>query len=179
MIEAAEWRARLLAFETEVSKFLGGAEEAVASRAYNAHEALKKVSALSFNQADSLKQAVRCVEAGLNQAAFVLAWTALSDLLLEVTVDQLEAVKDAREKWKFTDKTSLAEEHGDFAITEALKAAKVITKSEMKTLQGLLHRRNQCAHRSDVFPTANEALGYIDEAIPSAEVLLSRLHGST
>lgn len=175
MNEIAEWRSKLLAFRDDVSGLLANSDEAVASRAYNAHDALERVSKLSFEQADSLKQAVRSVEAGLNKAAFVLSWIALADLMLEVAVAKIAEVKLARPKWKYTDKTSLAEDHGDYAIAQALKEAGVISKSEMKTLHGLLHRRNQCAHRSDVFPTANEALGFVDEALPSARALLAKL----
>lgn len=172
MTEISDWLAKLQAFEREAADLLGTTEQAVLSRTYNAFEALEKVSKLSFDQADSLKQAVRCVEADLNRAAFVMAWTAIADLLLHLSVKRIVEIKAVRDKWKFTDKSSLSEEHGDFAITEALKAAGVISKSEMKTLQGLLHRRNLCAHRTDVFPTPNEALGYIDESLLACDRLL-------
>lgn len=165
MTDLSVWLSRLRAFEAEAAVFLGKTEEAVSSRAYNAYEALQNVAKLSFDQADSLKQSVRCVEAGLNQAAFVMAWTAVADLVLQLTVSRIDEVKSVRERWRFTDKASLSEEHGDFAVIEALKAAGVITKTEMKTLHGLLHRRNLCAHHTDIFPSPNEALGYIDEAI--------------
>lgn len=33
----------------------------------------------------------------------------------------------------------------------------------MKSLHGLLHRRNQCAHPSDYYPDQNQALGYVGE----------------
>lgn len=172
MNEIAIWRSRLSSFKAEISEILSEAEEALPSRVYNAHESLQKVSALSFQQSDALRQAVRCVEARLNQAAFVMAWTAVADLLLEVSVHQRGKILEVRDKWSFTDKASLADERGDYAIIEALKVAGVITKTEMKTLHGLLHRRNQCAHRTDVYPTPNEALGYIDEAILAIERLI-------
>jgi hypothetical protein len=175
MTEIAEWLSRLGAFEADAAQLLGGSEEAIASRVYNAHASLKKVSELSFDQADSLKQAVRCVEGGLNQAAFVMAWTAVADLLLEISVRYVAEIKEVRPNWAFTDKTSLSDERGDYAVIEALKAAKVISKSDMKTLHGLLHRRNLCAHRTDVFPTPNEALGYIDETIPAIKGLITKL----
>jgi len=76
---------------------------------------------------------------------------------------------------KFVDKQTLCDEQGDYAIILALKEARVISKLEMKSLHGLLHRRNQCAHPSNYFPSANEALGYIDEAIGSARKLVAVL----
>ena len=172
MKEALAWKIKVDDFFLEVSELLGTNDGAVTSRAYNAADALKMVSNLSFEQSDSFKQAVRSVEAGLYRAAFVLAWTALADIILILAVNEIDKVRLVRSKWKYTDKGSLSEEHGDFAIVEALKEAKVITKSDMKTLHGLLHRRNQCAHKSNVFPTANEALGYIDESVKSAKALI-------
>lgn len=171
MSDYLTWLRRLREFEADAAVILGASEEAVKSRTYNATQALQEVSELTFDQADSLKQAVRCVEHGLYQSAVVMAWVAIADLLLEVAVREIDAVKSVRTNWKFTDKNSLSEERGDYVIAEALKLAGVITKTEMKTLHGLLHRRNQCAHRTDVFPTPNEALGFIDETIAAAKFL--------
>jgi hypothetical protein len=158
-------------FEKEAAKLLANFDGAVAARAFNAHEALVEVNGLSIEQSDSLKQAVRCVEHNLYRAAFVMAWTAVADLLLVLAIKNEPEIKTARPKWKFEDKASLSDAFGDHAIVEALKEAKVISKGQMKSLHGLLHRRNQCAHPSDYFPSADEALGYIREAISFCRAL--------
>lgn len=174
MNELLVWHRRVLAFEAEAAELLSTSDGAIQSRVYNASDALKRISELTFEQADALKQSIRCVEHNLYQAAFVMAWTAVADLILDISVSRLSEVKAVRTKWKFSDKVSLSEECGDFAIVEALKDSKIISKSEMKTLHGLLHRRNQCAHRSDIFPTANEALGFIDEVVVAVHFIFTK-----
>lgn len=153
-------------FHSECSSLLGKHEDALATRVFHARQTLERVNTLSFEQSDALKQAVRCVESGLFKAAFVIAWTAPADLLLGLGERKKAEIKVVRPKWEYHDKTSLSETQSDYAIIEALKEGKVIGKSDMKTLHGLLHRRNQCAHPSQVHPDANAALGYISETIP-------------
>lgn len=162
-------------FESEANRLFGKDEEAVVSRAFNARQALEKVNGLSLAQGDSLKQAVRCVEAGLFKAAFVMAWTGVADLILELAVHEAARIAVIRSKWDLADKTALSDGAGDHAIIEALKAAGIITKGRMKSLHGLLHRRNECAHPSTFFPSANEALGYIDESIQMCKFLSSKM----
>jgi hypothetical protein len=38
-------------------------------------------------------------------------------------------------------------------------------KNEVKALQGLLNKRNECAHPSNYFPQLNDTLGYISELL--------------
>lgn len=158
-------------FEEDVTSLTAYFDGAIHSRTYKAHEALLEVDSLTVQQKDSLKQAVRCVEHELYRSAFVMAWTALADLLLEACVSQAPKVQKVRSSWKLEDKESLSEHTGDFAIIDALKEIGHISKSTRKSLHGLLHRRNQCAHPSSYYPTADEALGYIREAIGLVRVL--------
>ena len=158
-------------FEREAASIFEGHEAALATRAYHATESLRKVSHLTFAQADALKQAVRCVEAGLYRAAFVMAWTAIADLILEVAIKETAIVSARRPTWSFTDKTSLAEERSDYAIVLALKESGILSKGKMKSLHGMLHRRNECSHPSTFHPGPNEALGFIDECIATAKSL--------
>lgn len=169
------WRDRAREFEVEAHELFGSREDSYGARAFHATEALKRVSTLSVKQADELRQAIRCVEAGLNRACFVMAWAAVADLLLTLAVKESASVLSKRPRWTYTDKQSLAESYGDYAIIEALKAAEIIPKSEMKSLHGLLHRRNQCAHPSGYLPSSNEALGYVDESMTAAENLAGRI----
>ena len=162
-------------FHVEATRLLGSSEQSIASRAYNAHEALKAVGQLNLIQSDLLKQSIRCVESGLFRAAFVMAWTPVADLLLDLAVKESALVLARRTKWNYTDKTSLSETTGDHAIIEALKEVSILTKGEMKSLHGLLHRRNECAHPSTYFPGPNEALGYIDEAMKFCKLINSKL----
>ena len=174
----AELRKALIAtraFHAEASRLLGSNEQSITSRAYNAHDALQAVGRLKLSQSDLLKQAIRCVESELYRAAFVMAWTPVADLLLELAVKESALVLAKRTRWSYTDKTSLSETVGDHAIIEALKEVSILTKGEMKSLHGLLHRRNECAHPSSYFPGPNEALGYIDEAMKFCTLLNSKI----
>lgn len=175
MNDLVQWRRKIASFVGEAQDILGKSEGAYVSRAFNAHESLKRVGELSFEQADSLKQAVRCVEADLHKAAIVMAWTALADLLYDYGGQKIHSIQAVRPKWKCSDRQTLCEDQGDYAIISALKEAKCISKADMKSLHGLLHQRNQCAHPSDYFPTPNQALGYIDAVISEAGKLLKKI----
>lgn len=175
MIDLRGWQERANDFAHEAKTLLGQSEGSYSARAYNVHDSLQKVGKLTYTQADAFKQSIRCVEVGLYRASFVMAWTALADLLLTLGAEQETEIKAVRTRWKFSDRETLAEEQGDHAIISALKEAKCISKSDMKSLHGLLHRRNQCAHPSGFFPGANEALGYVHESIASAEILVAKL----
>ena len=59
----------------------------------------------------------------------------------------------------------MREKYPEFQIIEAAKDMKILTKSEMKALHGLLSKRNECAHPSEYFPDLNETLGYISELL--------------
>lgn len=175
MIDLGVWQKRIEGFANEAKELLGQSEGSYSVRAYNAHDSLARVGKLTFVQADFFRQSIRCVEAGLYRAAFVMAWTAIADLLLILGEQKQAKIKVVRPRWKFVDRETLAEEQGDFAIVLALKEAKCVSKADMKSLHGLLHRRNQCSHPSSFFPGANEALGYIHEAISEAEKLVAKL----
>jgi hypothetical protein len=41
----------------------------------------------------------------------------------------------------------------------------------MKAFQGLLNKRNECAHPEDYDPTINDTLGYLDELMKRVAVL--------
>uniref|UniRef100_UPI001C5BCF17 hypothetical protein n=1 Tax=Archaeoglobus fulgidus TaxID=2234 RepID=UPI001C5BCF17 len=66
-------------------------------------------------------------------------------------------------------------EYPDFQIFEAAKDVGILNKSDMKTLQGLLSKRNECAHPSDYFPDLNETLGYISELLKRIKILQMRI----
>jgi hypothetical protein len=166
--------ASIRSFEREAAEILGRSDSAVTPRAFNAHEALKKVSTLSISQADLLKQAVRCIEVEVFRAAIVMAWAAVADLILELAVLEHDEVTRVR-SWSYADKATLGESQAEFNVIETLHVAKVLTKGQKKSLQGMLHRRNECAHPSGYFPGANEALGFLDEAIHFSRKLSDRL----
>jgi hypothetical protein len=174
-IDLASVARKVRDFENTAAAILGVTEGSVLQRAFNAHDALVKVSGLSIDQAELLKQSVRCIEVGVFRGAIVLAWAAIADIVLKLAVKNASVLSPLRPNWALGDQVQLAESTADHAIIEALKAAGVITKGEMKSLHGMLHKRNECAHPSNYFPGANEALGFLDETIKRATDLSAKL----
>jgi len=94
--------------------------------------------------------------------------------LLMAARDKFIALNAARPKLKVTNVDDLREKYTDHGFIEALEAAKLISKSERKAFHGLLTRRNECAHPSDVYPDMNQSLGYLSEIISRLEALKKR-----
>jgi hypothetical protein len=121
---------------------------------------------LSLKQDELLRQALRCVENKLYRAAHILAWTALMDLIESILAsDGFKKLKIIRPNWKTSSLDDLRECIPEFQIIEACKDLKLIRKSEMRVLQGLLSKRNLCAHPSDFFPDYNQTLGYVADVL--------------
>lgn len=165
---------RVMRFEEDAHRIFGMYEGA-ASRVIDARQSLDRVAALSVKQEDMLKQAVRCVEVQVFRAAHVLAFAAFADYLHEIAArDNFVALNAKRPKWNITSVEDIRENHTDHSFIEAIRDAKLITKSEMKVFHGLLARRNECAHPSDAFPDVNQSLGYLSEIMARIEVLQKR-----
>lgn len=165
---------RVRLFEAEANKIFGGHESAP-SRVIDARKSLARVAALSVKQQDMLSQAVRCVEVEVFRAAHVLAFAAVVDYLHEVASnDSFDALNKARPAWKIETIEDIRDSVADYNFIEAMYVAALISKSEKKGLQGMLTRRNECAHPSDYYPDINQSLGYISEALARLEALQQR-----
>ena len=58
--------------------------------------------------------------------------------------------------------------------TAFTKKQRLITNSVMRALQGLLAKRNECAHPEDYEPSINDTLGYLDEMMKRIAALASK-----
>lgn len=67
-------------FYTEAQAILGFSEQSV-HRTAELSSSYAKIDDLTAQQADMLRQSLRCVELGLFRAAHVLCWAAVTDLL--------------------------------------------------------------------------------------------------
>jgi hypothetical protein len=74
-------------------------------------------------------------------------------------------------KWVFTTLEELRESYVEYQIIDAAWNVGLCEKSEAKALQGLLNKRNECAHPSDFYPGLNESLGYFSELLQRIETL--------
>lgn len=160
-----EWLKRAVAFEEEAHKILGEHESAP-SRIIALDKTYSELQALSINQDDLFRQAIRCIESELYRAAHVMVWAAFMDFLEEkLASDGMTKLKIERPKWTFTSMEELREHIPEYQIIEAARSVNLCTKTQMKALHGLLNKRNECAHPSNYYPELNEALGYVSELI--------------
>lgn len=154
----------LRAFEAEAHDVLSSYESSP-SRIISLNQTYDRLENLSLKQEELFRQAIRCAEEELYRAAHVMAWAGAVDILLEKLSESFSALQEAEPNWKGDDIHEMAEYVAEFLLVGALKTLGLATKNQVKTLHGLLHRRNQCAHPTDYWPNLNETLGYISEVM--------------
>lgn len=163
-----------IAIFRKVTKSALARVEASPARIITVEESYNRIAGLSIKQDDLFHEALRCVENGLFRAALVMAWAAFMDFLHQkLAEDGLVDLRKARPNWKLTVPEDLREQ-SDFHVIEAAKDMGFLRKTEQKALQGLLNRRNECAHPEDFYPGLNESLGYLSELIGRIETLKAR-----
>jgi hypothetical protein len=177
MIEAIQQLlARTRAFAAEAHALLGK-DERSPSRVVELAATYKKLTALTLKQDDLMRQSLRCTENELYRAAHVMAWAAFMDFFEEkLASDGLVKLRAARPNWTFTSMEDLREKMPEYQIIEAAFVSGLCQKNEMKALQGLLNKRNECAHPSDFYPGLNECLGYISELLKRIETLQKKAY---
>jgi hypothetical protein len=141
------------------------------ARAATVEATLLAIGKLPTMQQELLNEAAVAVRSGIYRSATVSAFAALVDGLHH-RIDRKGALPKiaALRKWTLSTVDDLRE-YADFNVAEAAKDVAVITKAQMKTFHGLLHRRNQAAHPSGAKPTVDEALGYISECVRLMDAL--------
>ena len=161
---------RIAALETE-SKALLATHEAATSRIVTLEQSYVKLTDLSLDQDELFRESLRAVENGLFRAAHVLAWAGFIDWLHNHLVDDhLSAITAAQPNWTIKSAEDFRE-YSDFQVIETGKKAKVYNNTMMRTLHGLLSRRNECAHPSPYFPDLNRTLGYVSDLVERIERL--------
>lgn len=176
MVRDLETAVRALqAFRGEVLGILVLRDD-TASRVLSLEQTRRQLRGLSLDQEELFDQACNCIRAGVYRAAFVMAWAAFIDFLeRKLASDGLKKVKSVRPGWsKHQSIEELREAVTEHALIEAARDAGLITKSEMKSLLGLLAKRNECAHPSGYNPGMNEAIGYVAELLSRIDRLQGR-----
>ena len=135
------------------------------ARAATVEETLRMIAKGSPLQAELLSEAAKAVQAGLYRSAIVAAFAAATDSLLTRIERRGVSIVFATQTWSASTVEELRETHSEYRIAEAAKQARVITKTQMKTYHGLLHRRNRAAHPTGFTPSMDEALGFANEAL--------------
>jgi len=77
----------------------------------------------------------------------------------------LEARQKAENEWAFASREDLVDKKADYAIIEVMRDCRFYAKPEMKSLHGLLSKRNECAHPTNYEPEFSETIGYVSELL--------------
>ena len=155
---------RVKKFKAEANDLLSIHENST-SRVLKLYKTYNDLKELSLEQDDLFKQSLRCIENSLFRAAHVMSWAAFMDFLEEkISSDNLVKLHTHFPDWsRFTTIDILKEYVSEYQIIESTKKIGLCTKNQAKALQGLLNKRNECAHPSEYYPDLNETLGYISE----------------
>lgn len=159
--EVADWAANT---QAELKKLLAKRETST-HRVMTVTESYKMLTKLNIKQDKLLREALQCAEHGLYRSAHVTSFAALMDFVHEwIAADakRLAIIQTNYPKWDIKQATDLREQK-DHIVFEVLKKHGMITNATMKALQGLLAKRNECAHPEDYEPSINDTLGYLDE----------------
>ncbi|MFA6077375.1 MAG: hypothetical protein WC735_04870 [Candidatus Paceibacterota bacterium] len=160
-----DWIKKVEEFKSSAHKILGVHEES-SSRIVSLRASYASLKSLNLKQDDLFKQAFTCLEKGCFRASHVMAWAAFMDFIEEKFFeDGGQKLKISRPAWKTNSVEDFREGVNEFQIIEAIEIVGLCTKTERKALQGLLNKRNECAHPNDYFPELNDTLGYITELI--------------
>jgi hypothetical protein len=168
----SNFRSRVTDFAVEANTLFSGQETSKA-RVISLGQTRRRLSGFSSQQGEMLDQAVQCCEFGVYRAAHVMAWSAFVDLLEQkLGSDGLVKVHAAKPNWaKFQSVDELRENVPEHQLIEVGRELGLYGKTEMKSLQGLLAKRNECAHPSGYRPGLNESLGYLSEVVTRMERL--------
>jgi len=150
-----------------------GKHETAPSRIISLVNTRKQIASLSLYQKALFIEAVSCIEKGCFRAAHVMAWAAFMDYLERKLASdnfkKLKSIKPNLSKYKGVEE--LRENVAEYQLIEAARDVGLLSKTEMKTLHGLLAKRNECAHPSHHAPGMNEAIGYASDLLKRIERL--------
>ena len=167
------WVERLASFQVEASTALSKIESSV-ERRMTLDQSYKILDELSVLQDDLFRQALRCIEVGAYKAAHVMAWSATIDFVIRLCeVDHFNKLQSSYPNWNLRSITNMKDRFAEHNILEAMKKSGYITRNQAKALQGLLAKRNECAHPSDYLPNMNETLGYVSECFSRVKSLMN------
>jgi len=152
--------------------------EAAPSRVVVLDDAYRQLSVLSLRQDELIRQGLRCVEHSLFRAAHVMVWAAMMDFIEQrIVLDAFKKLRKIRPNWNVRSIEAFRESYPEYQIIDAGKDMALYSKTVAKALQGLLNKRNECAHPSDYYPDLNQTLGYISEVMSRIEMISGKKNG--
>ena len=164
-MEFDDWLIRTRTAQRAAHAVLATHEQS-ASRVILLEDLIKKLAIAPVDVQDYFREAVTCLEQGLNRSGVVLAWSGHFHVFSETLFLKHEAeIRSARSKWTFKDLTDLKEQVAEAQLLDVGRDVKFIGKANLRVLQGQLSVRNQCAHPTLYRPSMNSAIGYVDEMV--------------
>ena len=161
-------------FEAEARQALAK-HEATPERVVTLEQSYEELGAISIDQDELFREALRAVESSLFRAAHVLAWAGFIDFLHNYLWDNFQPELAAeRPKWNIANAEDFRD-HTDYVVIETGKVIKAYGNTMMKALHGLLNTRNECAHPSEFYPGVNDALGYLSGLLQRVKTLQGKV----
>jgi hypothetical protein len=161
---------QIAGFEVEARQILAK-HEATPERVVTLEQSYEKLDALSIDQDELFREALRATESGLFRAAHVLAWAGFIDFLHNYLWDNFQTeLAGERPKWTLKSAEDFRD-YTDHSVIETGKVIKAYGNTMMKALHGLLNTRNECAHPSEFYPGVNDALGYLSSLLQRIRTL--------
>ncbi|HLI46127.1 MAG TPA: hypothetical protein VKU94_02940 [Geobacterales bacterium] len=152
-----------ISIKREVNKILENFENSI-HRVVTIQDMYSRLDTLSIRQDRLLREAIDCIRFKLFRASIVLAWSAMSDLLIEIYFKRIDQSKTFDE---------VSNEFNDNRLIEQLRARRLIDKQTEKLLKGNLAIRDEFAHPSLYEPDLNQSLGYMSQIL----AIMSSLKG--
>lgn len=107
-----------------------------------------------------------------------MVWAAMMDFIEQrIVLDAFKKLRKIRPNWNVRSIEALRESYPEYQIIDAGKDMALYSKTVAKALQGLLNKRNECAHPSDYYPDLNQTLGYISEVMSRIEMISGKKNG--
>lgn len=169
--EVADWAANA---QAALSKLLAKRETST-HRVMTLTESYEKLTKLNIKQDKLFREALQCAEHGLYRSAHVTSFAALMDFIHEWIandVTRLAAIQRNYPAWNIRQAADFRDQK-DHTLFEVLRKQGLINNTMTKALQGLLAKRNECAHPADYEPGINDTLGYLDEMMKRIVALTS------
>jgi hypothetical protein len=165
---------RVAALESDV-KAIAARHESAPSRLITLEQSYDGLSALSIDQDELFREALRAIENGLYRAAHVLGWAGFIDFLhAYLWLHHETPLLVERSAWNLRGPDDFRDQT-DFAVIESGRVVGAYGRTVMKALHGLLNKRNECAHPSDYYPDLNGALGYLSDVLGRIRFLQGRV----
>lgn len=163
--EIREWVKRAEQARSEAHHVLAQHERSRTSRVIVMEDLTTHLRTLPVDVEAYFEEAVKCLEFGLTRAAVIHSWSGFVYLFAQRLLADFESQVRSSRNWSFSDASDLMEGQTEHSLLKVAKDVGMITNAVWRELQGLLSKRNRCAHPTMYDPPLNVAIGYVDDIV--------------